>query len=177
MRICNIILEFTHSSLVHFTHGHGHEHHGQTTSGGHKQSELNKDKYLNFIGTEGRVLASPLARKIATEKGIDLSQVQGSGPNGRVLKHDVEGYTPKPVEKPVATEKAAPKATATATSKSQPTAVTNVPNPYVEIPIGDARKTHAQQSVESKNSIPHYYVGIDIYVNEALGYNELPYFA
>src|SRR5690606_3361138 len=61
------------------------------------------------VTEDGRVKASPLARNIAREKGIDLSQVSGTGPNGRIVKSDVENFTPsgKPAAKPAAAAPAA----------------------------------------------------------------------
>jgi len=107
----------------------------------------------------GRVFASPLAKRIAKDKGIDLAAVMGSGPRGRVVKADVE---------------AAPKTAARAASKA-PTAMSSIDarafyeeGTYDEIPLNSMRKTIARRLTQSKQEIPHYYLTIDCVLDELL---------
>lgn len=91
---------------------------------------------------EGRIKASPLARNMAEEQGIKLADVEGSGPNGRIIKRDIESYEPS---KSPAT---APAATVSREDK--------------EHRVSQMRKTIARRLSESKFSSPHYYETIDI---------------
>jgi len=97
----------------------------------------------------GRVKASPLARKMAEEKGINLSDVKGSGPEGRIIKRDIEAYQPsaKPATAPVEVD-------TTAETK--------------ELRISQMRKTIARRLAESKYTNPHYYETIDIDMANAI---------
>ena len=113
-----------------------------------------------------RVLASPLAKKIASEKGIQLSQVKGSGENGRITKSDVENFTPS-----VAT--APSQVTQPTTENSQPT---TAPKPYVpagqvateEIKNSQMRKIIAKRLAESLFTAPHYNLVIEVTMDEAM---------
>jgi pyruvate dehydrogenase E2 component (dihydrolipoamide acetyltransferase) len=101
----------------------------------------------------GRVKASPLAKKVAEEKGVDLSVLTGTGPGGRIVEKDVlvaaESGGPAPAAKPAA---AAPPATTPAPKA-----------PGVEtIPLSNMRKIIAQRLLESKTQIPHFYLNIEI---------------
>lgn len=93
---------------------------------------------------EGRIKASPLARKMAQEQGIDINKVQGSGPNGRIIKRDIESY-----------EETAP-ATVSAPAAAVSTAASQ------DVKISQMRKTIARRLAESKFTSPHYYETIDI---------------
>ena len=108
-----------------------------------------------------RVFASPLAKKIAEEKGIDLSSVSGTGENGRVVKRDVENYVP--VQSAV----------------SQPQVISaNQEIGFEEFTNSQMRKTIARRLSESKFTAPHYYLMIDINMDNAIesrkAINELP---
>lgn len=113
-----------------------------------------------------RVFASPLAKKIASEKGIQLSQVKGTGENGRITKSDVENFTPQAVAAP-ATSSAAP-------AKSEATAP--VAKPYVpagqiateEITNSTMRKIIAKRLAESLFTAPHYNLVIEVTMDEAI---------
>jgi pyruvate dehydrogenase E2 component (dihydrolipoamide acetyltransferase) len=110
----------------------------------------------------GRIFASPLAKQIAKEKGINLSQIKGSGENGRITKIDVENFTPA----------AATASTSVAVEGAQPTAV----KPFVpagekfseEIKNSQMRKTIARRLAESKFTAPHYYLTIEVAMDEAM---------
>ena len=98
-------------------------------------------------GSNGRVFASPLAKKMASEKGIDLKTVKGSGDNGRIVRTDIENY--KAPEKPAQIEKPA---AATAPSEAS----------FEEIPVSQMRKTIARRLSESLFTAPHFYLTYSI---------------
>lgn len=97
---------------------------------------------------DGRIKASPLARKMAEEKGIELGSVEGSGPEGRIIKKDIENYKPK--EKPAA---------ATATFDSEESE---------DVKVSQMRKVIARRLSESKFSNPHFYETIDVDMEQAM---------
>ncbi|WP_291128547.1 pyruvate dehydrogenase complex dihydrolipoamide acetyltransferase [Flavobacterium sp. UBA7682] len=115
----------------------------------------------------GRIFASPLAKQIAKDKGINLSQVKGSGENGRITKSDVENFTPSNVT-PSAVEVQQP-----TTDNRQPT--TSV-QPFVpagekfseEIKNSQMRKTIAKRLSESIFTAPHFYLTIEVGMDEAM---------
>ena len=98
---------------------------------------------------DSRLKASPLAKKIAEDKGIDLSQVQGSGDDGRIIKKDVENYTP---------------AKKSAMSASTYTGIES----YTEEPVSQMRKTIARRLAESKFSAPHFYLKMEVEMSKAI---------
>lgn len=100
--------------------------------------------------TGGRIKASPLAKKIAAEKGIDLSTIQGSGPGGRILKEDVLSA------KPAA---AAPAASASTPAPAAPPATTLE---ALEMPVSNMRKSIGKALVASKTQAPHFYLQIEV---------------
>ena len=117
-----------------------------------------------------RVFASPLAKRIAADKGIDLSQLQGSGENGRIIRRDLEGVTDgQPVSAP-ASPAAAPVAPAVQLSAGQEL-VESIKNSQM-------RKVIAKRLSESKFTAPHYYLTIEVEMDEAkaarASMNELP---
>jgi pyruvate dehydrogenase E2 component (dihydrolipoamide acetyltransferase) len=110
----------------------------------------------------GRIKASPLAKKLAQEKGIDLSKVKGSAENGRIVKKDVESYTPT---KEAAAEKPAAKGAA-APSISLPQVVGQ--ESFEEVNVSQMRKTIARRLSESKFSAPHFYLTMEINMDKAI---------
>ncbi|AZJ36426.1 pyruvate dehydrogenase complex dihydrolipoamide acetyltransferase [Tenacibaculum singaporense] len=110
----------------------------------------------------GRIFASPLAKKIAKDKGINLADVKGSGENGRIVKKDVENYTP-------ATKVEAPVTTSTATT---PSAVTNFAiageENTSEVKNSQMRKAIAKALGNSKFSAPHFYLNIEVDMDNAM---------
>ena len=100
--------------------------------------------------TDGRLKASPLARKIAEEKGINLSNVQGTGENGRIVKRDLDNA------QPAAT--AAPSAASTAVFGQES---------FSEVNVSQMRKTIAGRLAESKFNAPHFYLTIEINMDKA----------
>ena len=112
-----------------------------------------------------RVFASPLARRIAKQSGIDLSTVKGSGPNGRIVKADVEG---KPATAPKA-EAASAQAAAPAPAAPKPAAPAPVITaPHKKIPNSTMRKVIARRLAESKQNVPHFYLTVDIELDKLL---------
>lgn len=114
--------------------------------------------------SSGRIMASPLAKKIAKEKGIDLNLVTGTGESGRIVKRDVEQFTP---------------AAATAVAPAQ--AAVFVPagqEKQEEIPNSQMRKTIAKRLGASKFSAPHYYLSVEFDMDAAIAfrkqYNSIP---
>ena len=123
--------------------------------------------------TENRIFASPLAKRIAQQTGVDLAALQGSGPRGRIIKADVESATkggvPKPAPRPqeqVPAPRAAPPATET---HAAPAGITPLPDArlffkegdYDAVPNDSMRKTIARRLTSAKTLIPHYYLTID----------------
>jgi pyruvate dehydrogenase E2 component (dihydrolipoamide acetyltransferase) len=110
--------------------------------------------------TGARVFASPLARRIAAEKGVDLSQITGSGPHGRIVKADVETAKPAAVAAAaVPAAVAAPMVTAMASGASSDTVKKMFADrEYVEVPLDGMRKTIAARLTEAKQTIPHFYL-------------------
>ncbi len=124
-----------------------------------------------------RVFASPLARRIAAEKGLDLGSVQGSGPHGRVVKADVLGVAP--ATKPAAIEAASAPAAATAaaptTSAAAPVSAASVARMYEgrvyeEVMLDGMRRTIAARLTEAKQTIPHFYLRRDVRLDALLAF-------
>ena len=118
-----------------------------------------------------RVFASPLARRIATEKGLDLTKVAGSGPHGRIVKADVEGAKAAP-SAPVAAPQAAPTAApAMATGPSTETVLkAYADRPYTEVALNGMRKIIAARLTEAKQTVPHFYLRRDIQLDALLAF-------
>ncbi len=107
-------------------------------------------------GDNGRVKASPLAKKVAAEKGYDISQIQGTGDGGRIIKRDVEAFTPS-----------------AATSTSTEGATISLPQivgqeSFEDIPVSPMRKTIAKRLSESKFTAPHFYLTMEINMDKAV---------
>ncbi|HCN50856.1 MAG TPA: pyruvate dehydrogenase [Chryseobacterium sp.] len=105
-----------------------------------------------------RVAISPLAKKMAQDKGVDINAVQGSGENGRIVKKDIENYQPA----------AKPAASAPAVSAAAPVAVSFVQGVDVEEPNSQVRNIIAKRLSESKFSAPHYYLMVEINMDKAI---------
>jgi pyruvate dehydrogenase E2 component (dihydrolipoamide acetyltransferase) len=98
--------------------------------------------------TSGRLAATPLARRIASSKGVDLGSVSGSGPAGRIIKRDVEAATPG--------------------SASSAASRNLSGQAFEDVPISNMRKVIAKRLTESKQTVPHFYLTIDCNVDEIL---------
>jgi pyruvate dehydrogenase E2 component (dihydrolipoamide acetyltransferase) len=115
-------------------------------------------------GGGARIFASPLAKRIAAEKGIDLGGIKGSGPNGRIVKADVENA--KPGAAPAAAPKAAPKPAApTPAAAGQPVFVAPGDS---RVPHTSIRKVIARRMLESKQTVPHFYLTVDFEIDALL---------
>jgi pyruvate dehydrogenase E2 component (dihydrolipoamide acetyltransferase) len=118
-----------------------------------------------------RVIASPLAKRIAADKGIDLAQVKGTGPGGRIVKDDVENFTPAAAA-PVATVPAPAAASAAPAPAPAPVAVPSLGGdldaPYEVQKLGNVRKVIARRLTEAKQTIPHIYLTVDIRLDALL---------
>ncbi|MDP3855731.1 pyruvate dehydrogenase complex dihydrolipoamide acetyltransferase [Phenylobacterium sp.] len=112
-----------------------------------------------------RVFASPLARRIAEQKGLDLAKVVGSGPHGRIIKRDVEGATPS-----AKTPAAAPAAGAPAPARQvQSLAQMGIPDgTYDLVPLDGMKKTVARRMTDSFRDIPHFPLTIDLEIDGLL---------
>jgi pyruvate dehydrogenase E2 component (dihydrolipoamide acetyltransferase) len=97
---------------------------------------------------EGRLFASPLARKLAKERGLNLAGVNGSGPGGRIVRRDLEN--------------------APAATSSTVTHAVAAPGPVTEIPLTGMRKAIARRLTESKTTVPHFYLTTDCKVDALL---------
>jgi len=111
--------------------------------------------------TGDRIVASPLAKRIAEQKGIDLTGVSGSGPNGRIVKADIEGA-----------KAGAPQAVSAAqVSASAPAPAAKIPDfgiPYEAEKLNNVRKTIARRLTEAKQTIPHIYLTVDVHLDALL---------
>ena len=111
-------------------------------------AELTPAPAAPTASTGGRIKASPLAKKIAADKGIDLSTIQGSGPGGRIVKEDVENAKPgaAPAAQPASPEPVERAATLEA----------------LDLPVSNMRKSIAKALVASKTQAPHFYLQIEV---------------
>ncbi len=141
------------------------------------KKEASKDTSDSKATNDGqRIFVSPLAKKIAKEKGIDLSNITGSGDNGRIVKKDVEGYTPAAAATPQASQKAA--SAPTAAPASAPVILPVGEEGSEEVKNSQMRKTIAKRLAESKFTAPHYYLTIEVDMGNAMAsrkqINDLP---
>ncbi|WP_433815097.1 2-oxo acid dehydrogenase subunit E2 [Flavobacterium johnsoniae] len=114
----------------------------------------------------GRILASPLAKKIASDKGIQLSQVKGSGENGRIVKSDIENFTPSAQAQTAAS---APAAKQEASAPAAPKVFVPAGEVYTEeIKNSQMRKIIAKRLAESLFTAPHYNLVIEVSMDEAM---------
>lgn len=128
-----------------------------------KSAEASKAPAASKSADGGRIFASPLARRIAADKGLDLSEIKGSGPHGRIVKSDVENAKPG-AAKPEAKAAAAP---AAAPAMAQSASADQVKKLYgdrefEEVSLDGMRKTIASRLTEAKQTIPHFYLRRDI---------------
>jgi pyruvate dehydrogenase E2 component (dihydrolipoyllysine-residue acetyltransferase) len=112
----------------------------------------------------GRVFISPLAKRLAKEAGLDPAAISGSGPNGRIVRADVEAAQQSAAARPETKAAAAP-ASAPAPAKPAPVVITA---PHQKIPNSNMRRVIARRLSESKQFVPHFYVSIDIELDKLL---------
>ena len=113
-----------------------------------------------------RIIASPLAKRIAADKGIDLALVQGTGPNGRIVKEDVDSFTPGAVAPAPVAAASAPAPAAAPTPAPAPAIEGGAP--FAEEKLSGVRKVIARRLTESKQTVPHFYLTIDIRLDPLL---------
>ena len=117
---------------------------------------------LTTMATNGRIYISPLAKKIAEEKGIALGQVQGTGENGRIIKRDVENFSP----------------TSAPSVATVPKFVASGQEDFDEVNHSQMRKVIAKRLGESKFSAPHYYLAVEFDMDNTIAfrkqYNSIP---
>ncbi|HEV7620815.1 MAG TPA: pyruvate dehydrogenase complex dihydrolipoamide acetyltransferase, partial [Flavisolibacter sp.] len=122
----------------------------------------NKDQNItaanNNISGDGRIKASPLAKKLAKEKGIDLNQVQGSGDYGRIVKNDIDHFVPKQQQAQTGTQQSV--------EKVQP--VVSGQEGFKDTNVSQMRKIIAKRLGESKFSAPHFYLTMEIVMDNAM---------
>jgi pyruvate dehydrogenase E2 component (dihydrolipoamide acetyltransferase) len=114
-----------------------------------------------------RIFASPLARRMASQAGIPLSSLKGSGPNGRIVKADVEAARGGAAPAPVAAAAAAPPVASPA-AKPAPAPAAPITAPHRLVPNSGMRKVIARRLTEAKQTIPHFYVSMDIELDALL---------
>ena len=148
---------------------------GAEGSGASARPEAAKAPPAPKAGDGGRVFASPLARRIAADKGIDLAGVTGSGPNGRIVKADVEGAKPGAAPaKATAPEAAASAAPAASPAPAGPSADA-VAKMYADretevVELDGMRRTIAKRLGEAKQTIPHFYLRRDIHLDALMAF-------
>src|SRR5207253_7889215 len=113
--------------------------------------------------SNGRIFASPLAKKMAQEKGIDLKSVKGSGDNGRITRSDIENYKPQAQPASQPQPAAIPQAAPAPVRAAQP-ATTD----FEEVPVSQMRKTIARRLAESMFTAPHFYLTMTIDMDAAV---------
>jgi len=124
---------------------------------------------------KGRIFASPLARRMAQQAGLDLAAISGSGPQGRIVKADIEaalsaGRPAAAPARPVAQPQPAPPVTPApvpALSKERVLALAGNP-PYTERPLTAMRRVIARRLTEAKQTVPHFYLTVDCEIDELL---------
>ena len=136
-----------------------------------EEEETKETKPSSTATADGaRIFVSPLAKKMAEDKGIDLNEVKGSGENGRIVKKDIESFKPS--------EKAKPAATATSEAAVVKPYVPAGEEEFEEIKNSQMRKVIAKRLGESKFTAPHYYLTIEVNMEIAMAsrsqINELP---
>ncbi|MFO0348095.1 MAG: pyruvate dehydrogenase complex dihydrolipoamide acetyltransferase [Labrys sp. (in: a-proteobacteria)] len=129
-----------------------------------------------------RVFASPLAKRLAKEAGIDLGSIAGSGPHGRIIERDIQAALAGGAAKPAAAATATPTPATPAAAPKQPAAPVGMsdetikklfaPGSFEEIPHDGMRKTIARRLTEAKSTIPHFYLTIDVDIDPLLALRE-----
>jgi pyruvate dehydrogenase E2 component (dihydrolipoamide acetyltransferase) len=124
---------------------------------------------------QARIFASPLARRIAKEAGLDLAALHGSGPHGRIIERDVKAALAAPRQAAPAAVEAPAKAPAPSFSAPMSDDVVKklfVPGSFIEVPHDSMRKIIARRLVEAKQTIPHFYLSIDCELDALLKLRE-----
>ncbi|OBX20245.1 pyruvate dehydrogenase complex dihydrolipoamide acetyltransferase [Erythrobacter sp. QSSC1-22B] len=117
--------------------------------------------------TGDRIIASPLAKRIAEQQGIDLATVTGSGPNGRIVKADVESAEAGTTA-PAKSQEDAQADQPSAKAPAKPASASDHGAPYEEEKLSSVRKIIARRLTESKQQVPHYYLAVDVRLDALL---------
>ena len=117
-----------------------------------------------------RIFASPLARRIAADKGLDLASITGSGPHGRIVKADVEGLSKSDAPKAASPAAAAPQAAAPSGPSADAVARMYEGRDYEEVKLDGMRKTIAARLTEAKQTVPHFYLRRDIHLDALMAF-------
>ncbi len=125
-----------------------------------KSAQPSKQETKSELPKGDRIFASPIAKKIALERGIPLAKVKGTGPDGRIIREDVEKY-----QAPAAAASSTP-----STAIPQPSA--SLPE-YTDIPVSNMRRTIGTRLTQSKQELPHYYLTLDINMDKVLKLREV----
>ena len=121
-----------------------------------KISEENDSSVKSMVNVNSkRIFISPLAKKLANDKNIDISTIQGSGENGRIIKSDIENYKEPLLQ-----------------TKAQPTMSTSDIQEYSEVNHSQMRKVIAKRLSESKFSAPHYYLNVELDMSETIAFRK-----
>jgi pyruvate dehydrogenase E2 component (dihydrolipoamide acetyltransferase) len=118
--------------------------------------------------SDDRVIASPLAKRIAADKGIDLTGLTGTGPNGRIVKADVEGAASGTSNAPQTVSAEPVEVRVAASARSTPAPATDSGIPHEVVKLSGMRKTIARRLTESKQQVPHIYLTVDIRLDALL---------
>ena len=113
------------------------------------------------VSADGRIKASPLAKKMAADKGIDIRKVAGSGDNGRIIKKDIDNYTPASA---AVTAGAQPAAAGKPAAATAPVGQVS----YEEVPVSQMRKVIAKRLAESMFTAPHFYVTMSVDMDKVI---------
>lgn len=105
---------------------------------------------------------SPNAKRVANEEGLSLDGIKGTGPNGRIITQDLSQAGEQQPEQPPAPEPEAPAPPPQESAQPAPQPVQTGGNPYVDIDLTGMRKTIASRLLESKQTIPHYYMTVSV---------------
>ncbi len=124
-------------------------------------------------GSDERIKASPLAKKLAEEKGLPIQAIKGSGDNGRIIKRDIDNYTPAVAPAPAPQPVPATQAASVAQAPAVVAAPLLPPAPagtegYTDIPLNQMRKIIARKLADSKFSAPHFYLTMTITMDKAI---------
>ncbi|KAJ1030102.1 hypothetical protein NDA16_001015 [Ustilago loliicola] len=121
-----------------------------------------------------RIFATPVARRLAQDKGIALNKIKGTGPEGRIIKADVENYKPEAASASApAPSKAASSSSAAPSKSAAAPAPASSEGDYTDVPVSNMRRTIAARLTESKSTVPHYYVSIDVEMDKVLKLREV----
>ena len=153
------------------------EDHGRPADGGAepRAAASGTEPQATAAGTEpqaaagDRVKASPLARRLAADKGLDLTGVTGSGPNGRIVRADVDGAKPAAAATQPTAATPVPVAASVAEAPApapRPAAIPDIPHQATK--LSNVRKTIARRLTESKQTVPHIYLTVDVRLDALL---------